>query len=146
MPKDRSTARRQDGRPEDAQPATRLVLAMPAGHHPDWEAASSLVESMTSDELDEFGADAAAVLGKRDTLDAETVRVSLRNALAELASAMCDPAPVNDRKRQVMDRAEVLVEPHPPGRPTFLYGFIRLLDLVGVLDVLGCQSLCDPVW
>lgn len=145
MPKDRTTARRQDGAPQDARPTTRLVRAMPADHQPDWEAASSLVESMTSDELEELGADDAAVLGKRRALDAETVRVSLRNALAELSAAMYDPAPSNDRKRRVIEGAEVLIEPHPPGRPTFLYGFIQLLDLVGVLDVLGCQSLCEPV-
>jgi hypothetical protein len=145
MCKDRTTARRRDERLEEARP-TRLVLAMPAGHQPDWEAASSLVESMTSDELEEFGAGSAAVLGKRSALDAVTVRVSLRGALAELSSATYDRSPANDRERRVMDQAEVLVEPHPSGRPTFLYTFVQLLDLVGVLDVLGCWSLCEPVW
>lgn len=123
----------------------RLLLAIPAGHEPDWPAADAFVAGISDEALEQLTPECSAILGKRVVLSADVVRRRLQDALAELRVAMHGallPNEQDHRERHLLGNADVLMEPHPRDRRTFLAGFIDLLDHIGVLDVLGCEALC----
>jgi hypothetical protein len=125
----------------------RLLLAMPAGHEPDWSAADALVAQTSDEALEQLAPECSAILGKRVVLSTVVLRQRLHDALAELRAAMDGallPNEQDNRERHVLGGADVLMEPHPRDRRTFLASFIELLDHVGALDVLGCEALCAP--
>jgi hypothetical protein len=125
----------------------RFLLAMPAGHEPDWPGAYALVAGISDEVLEQLAPECSAILGSRVVSSAVVLRRRLHNALAELRAAMEGallPNGRDNRERHVLGNADVLMEPHPRERRTLLVGFIELLDHVGVLDVLGCEALCAP--
>jgi hypothetical protein len=122
----------------------RLVLAMPVGNQPDWSAAKDFVARLSDECLESLAPECSAILGKRVVLPSIVVRQRLDDALAELCAAMDGallPNEQDHRERRVLGDADVLMEPHPRERRTFLSDFIELLDHVGVLEVLGCARL-----
>lgn len=122
----------------------RLLLAMPVGHEPNWDAAAAHVESMSSDTLAALAGQVAMSWGQRDIPDETIVRQRLRDAMSELHVALdCSDDPKDNRERMVLEGADVLAEPHPRGRRTILYISIELLDRAGILDILGCEFVGD---
>jgi hypothetical protein len=123
----------------------RPVLVIPAGHVPDWTAAKRHVEAMSPETLRDLVDDAARIMGQF-WIDEEIVWQRLRDGLAELRSALRHAGDAPNGLHctlRVIGEASVLFEPHPFGRPTFLFVLIRLLDRAGVLDPLGVESLCE---
>lgn len=122
----------------------RFLLAMPVGHEPDWCAAQAFVAGFSNEALEQLAPACSAILGQRVVLSVLVIRQRLYDGLAELRAAM-DGALLSKeqdyRERHVLGNADVLMEPHPRERRTWLVGFIELLDHVGVLDVLGCTAL-----
>jgi hypothetical protein len=124
----------------------RFLLAMPVGHQLDWPAASAFVAGLSDEVLERLAPECSAILGQRMVLPAVIIRQRLNDALAELRAAMDGTLLPNEqdyRERHVLGQVEVLMEPHPPERRTFIADFIELMEHVGVLDVLGCASLCS---
>jgi hypothetical protein len=124
----------------------RLLLAMPVDHEPDWSAANAFVAGLSDTALECLVPESTAILGKRVVLSVAVLRQCLNDALAELHAAMEGallPNEVDNRERHVLGNADVLLEPHPRERRTFLADFIELLGHVGVLDVLSCEALCS---
>ncbi|HXE45395.1 MAG TPA: hypothetical protein VN635_09355 [Conexibacter sp.] len=127
-------------------PAGRRLLATPVGHEPEWSAGAQRIEALTTAELDAFAEQASAILGKRRTLPARSVRDVLRTALAEVRTAWSRAQLPNDedtRERHIIGDADVLTEPHPPGRRTILYCSVELLHYAGVLDLLGVRGYVE---
>lgn len=124
----------------------RFLLAMPVGHQLDWPAARAVVAGLSDEVLERLARECSAILGQRMVLPAAIIRQRLNDALAELRAAMDGALLPNEqdyRERHVLGQLEVLMEPHPPERRTFIVDFIELIEHVGVLDVLGCASLCS---
>lgn len=124
----------------------RPVLVIPAGRVPDWCAAEQYIEAMSREELAALVDDATRILGQWRAVEEKVVRQRLRDGLAELRAALHHgerpTSPLHCTLLAVGD-AKVLFERHPPGSPTILCTLIRLLDRAGVLDPLGCESLCE---
>lgn len=124
----------------------RPVLMMPVGHTPDWSAAARYVGSLAHETVSALTEDATVILGQRSRLDEAIVHQRLRDGLCELRAAMrgaTSPTSALNCSWHPIRGTAVLFEPHPIGRPTYLFGFIRLLDRARVLAVLGCRSLCE---
>jgi hypothetical protein len=130
------------------KPDGRRLLAMTVGHEADWSAAALEIEARTDAELDAFAEQAATILGKRQTLPTRSVRDVLRTALAEVRTAWSRaqlPNVEDDRERHIIGEADVLTEPHPPGRPTILYCSIELLHRGNLLHLIGLRRYVEIV-
>jgi hypothetical protein len=101
---------------------------------------------MSVDALEAFAGQVAATWRQRAIPDAAIVQQRLRDAISELRVALrCSGSPEDSRERLILSRADVLAEPHPRGRRTFLYCSLELLDRAGILDILGCEFVGDEV-
>lgn len=125
----------------------RFLLAMPVGHEPDWSAASSYAESISDEALEQLAPACSAILGKRVVLAVAEVRQCLHIGIAHVRAAWEGALLPNDRdnrERRARGDAEVLMEPHPPERRTFLLCSVELLDHVGLVGILGGTALTEP--